>query len=543
MAVKFTPVPSDSEEVQAENRKHLVANIRAIQREILDQTQTGSGPQRRNMNKECGYPDAVTLEDCVTLYEREGVAKRVVQVYPVETWKNHPEVYEQDTPDKTEFEVAIDKLISKFSLWSLLERADILSGIGHFGVILIGINDGLTLEKPVAGLPGDFHELEGYELVAAKREYKPLYFRVFDERQVTIAEVEKDPKNPRYGRPTKYRIKMSTIDEQNRISTTNTQEVDVHWHRIIHLADNLESSEIIGVPRLRPAYNRIHDLLKVIGGSGEMFWRGGFPGLSFEIQPGLQLQGITAADFDIEEFRAEVDRYANGLQRYLRLVGLTAKSLSPQVADPTPHVDTGLDQICITINCPKRIFLGTESAHLASTQDQKTWSDRIDGRRTNYAIPRIIRPVIYRLIALGCLPFVEDFKVHWKDPEEVDPLVRAQAFEKLVNGISQYASSGMATLIPPLEFLTELLQLTNEDAQRIVDSAMQQQKAPEGSRLPLMGATDELTAQKEAAKAAADAKAQQSKGSAATKAGPNGRKAGTGRKRTIPDVSTGQKGG
>jgi uncharacterized membrane protein len=40
-----------------------------------------------------------------------------------------------------------------------------------------------------------------------------------------------------------------------------------------------------------------------------------------------------------------------------------------------------------------------------------------------------------------------------------------------------------------------------------------------------------------------DAKAKQEKASGATKAGPNGPKAGTGKKRQVKDVSTGQNGG
>lgn len=523
----------------------LIAHVRSIQREIVEANSLGSGPQRRNLNKECGYPDEVMLQDIVDLYDREGVAKRVVQVYPVETWKTHPEVYEVDSVEETPFEEANKEFVDQYNIWSLLERADILSGIGHFGVILLGFNDGAKdLRQPMPGFTNkDNFDMPSYKLKSApKKSYELLYTKCFDQRQVTIMELEKDKTSPRYGRPTIYRISSVSIDEQGQVMQASTDDLYVHWHRIVHLADNLESSDIIGVPRLRTAYNRVHDLLKVIGGSGEMFWKGGFPGLSFEVQPNLQGNGITGADFDVAEFREEVERYANGLQRYLRLVGLNAKSLAPQVADPTPHVDAGLDQVCITINCPKRIFLGTESAHLASTQDQKTWSDRINGRRDNYAIPSIVRPFFTRMIVFGVLPFVKKFKVHWRDPEEVDPLVRAQAFEKLVNGISQYVSSGMATLFPPMEFLTELLGYDNALARTIVDAAEKQAKKKEMA-VPLVGATDKMEAEKEAAKMAADSKAQQLKARAGKKPGAGGDKAGTGKRRTVKDVSTGKNGG
>lgn len=517
-------------------RARLVAQIRAISREALaDVARTGSDAQRREMSKECGYPDEVTLEAICNLYDREGVAKRVVQVYPVETWKNFPEVYETEKDDVTEFEKGFRNFVNRYNLWSMLERADILSGLGYFGIILIGIKDGRTLESPVKGMEekSTGYDLDGYRPEKAIGSYEISYFKVYDQRQVTIDKIETDTKSPRYGRPVLYTIKMSSLDESGQITTAGFREEKVHWHRVIHLCDLRESSDVIGTPRLRTAYNRVQDLLKVIGGSAEMFWKGGFPGLSFEIQPGLQLQGVNSSDFDIDAFREEVANYANGLQRYLRLIGLTAKSLAPQVADPTPHVHAGLDQICITINCPKRIFLGTESAHLASTQDQKVWTDRINARRMNYAAPYLIRPLVMRLILLGAVPFVTDFLISWKDPEEVDPLIRSQSLEKIVNAMAQYATSGLATLIPPKTFLTDFVLLDNEHADRILEMASKYTK--DKNRLPLVQADDQKKMEETKIKLTSKNKA--------TKNGPNGPKAGTGKRREIKDVSTGQKGG
>jgi hypothetical protein len=337
-----------------------------------------------------------------------------------------------------------------------------------------------------------------------------------------------------------------TSEAEAAVSTSRlVNKVQVHWSRIVHLADNRGSSELAGSPRLKAAYNRIQDLLKVLGGSSEMFWKGGFPGISFEVQPGME-----DVEFDVDEFKEEVESYANGLQRYLRLIGVKAVSLAPQVADPTPQIHAGLDQICITINCPKRIFLGTESAHLASTQDQKTWADRINGRRMQYAVPYLLRPFLYRLIAIGQLPVPEaKLQYDWKDAEEVDPLVRAQAFEKMVNGMAQYVSSGLATLITPMFFLTEIVRVPIELAQKILEAAKEQVKDTE--KLPLVQATDEMTMQKQAMeqkaesdKAALALKATEKPGSAGTNTpGKSGRKPGTGKRREITDTSVGNKGG
>jgi hypothetical protein len=526
-----------SDTIAVKRRKKIANTLRSMNR-ILGNP-TGTSEQNRNMKQECGYPDTVTFQMICDMYDREGVAQRVVHVYPVETWKTSPDIYEIDEQKVTPFEQRVKEVVDQFNLWSVLERADKMSGLGCFGVVLLGFSDGRKLHRPVQEIKDD---TEG--AILKPRKSKPLdllYVRVFDQRQVSIKKLEDDPTSPRYGRPVLYGITMTSPAEATISPVSSAKETTVHWSRIVHLADNRQASEIAGVPRLEPAYNRILDLLKVLGGSSEMFWKGGFPGLSFEVQP-----GIGDIDFDEDSFRQAIDDYANGLQRILRTVGIKVNSLAPQVADPTPQVDAGMDQICITVNCPKRIFLGTESAHLASTQDQKTWSDRIGGRRTQYAIPYIIRPFFRRLIMAGVLPFVETFHVDWKDPEEVDPLVRAQSFEKIVNAMAQYVSSGMSSLFPPLEFLTELFQIPLDAAERIVAAAEEQAKGE--PTIPLVGATDELEQQKAAMEAGLEAKKAAVKatgkpGSSGTNTPvKSGRKSGSGRRRESKPVSTGQNG-
>jgi len=509
-----------------------------------------SAPQKRDMNKECGYPDVVTLDDILELYDREGVARRVVHVYPVETWKNHPSIYEVlDENKTTPFEEAVSEFVTRFHLWAMLERADILSSIGHFGGLFIGFNDGeKDLSKPVRTAPADYAEVEGYKAKKAAEKLDVLYFRPLDERYITVNELESNPASPMCGRPKTYKITFTTEDDLARMTggSSGKTETIVHWTRVLHLAPNRESSEVFAVPPLRVAFNRVYDLLKITGGSAEMFFKGGFPGLSFELQPGLQSQvAASGIDFDEDAFKEEIEAYANGLQRYLRVIGLTVKSLAPQAADPTPHIDAAMDQICITINCPKRIFLGTESAHLASTQDQKTWSDRIDGRRQNYAVPYIIRRLVGRLMAFGVLPFVDKYFIDWADPEEVDPLVRAQAMEKIVNAMAQYVSSGLATLITPMDFLTKIYQLDNETAKEIYEAALAQSRMTK-NRLPLVQATDKQKMEERALESKAQqqkAASRNGKAAGTGRNGPNGRKSGTGAKRSIADRSTGQAGG
>ena len=54
---------------------------------------------------------------------------------------------------------------------------------------------------------------------------------------------------------------------------------------------------------MQRSYNRLLDARKILGGSGEMFWRGGFPGYSFEVNSGMD-----GAEVDTTSLRSEMEK-------------------------------------------------------------------------------------------------------------------------------------------------------------------------------------------------------------------------------------------
>lgn len=423
-------------------------------------------PKGRDLDKECGYPSTVTIDQLRHLYEREGPATRTVQVLPEETWSVYPLLYESEDEVQTPFEKAWNDLQKTHNIWSYLHRVDELSGIGTFGILLLGINDGKTLDQPVAGL-NDRGEKVG------NVKYDLLYLRAFDQYLVKIDEFESDPSNPRFGQPKMYSIQFSDPKNGLESSSTTATVVDttlrkVHWTRVIHVADNRKSSEVFGVPRMLPVLNRLYDLRKVLGGSSEMLWKGGFPGYSFETTP-----EVNASDMDIDKdaLKKQIEAYQNGLQRYLALEGVVAKSLAPQVADPSNHIEQNLRIIAMTLGVPLRIFLGSEAGHLASTQDSTTWNRRLARRQNIYVTPMIIRPVIQRFMAFGILPTVENFSVSWRDLNALTEKDLADVALKKSQALLAYVTSGAESIIPPLEFFTNVLEIPLDQAQAIIKAA------------------------------------------------------------------------
>lgn len=494
--------------------------------------------QKRDIEKEFGHPEVITSEDFWQKFDRGDIANRVVSIYPEECFKEPPQIYEtEDADNNTEFEKAFNALDDDVHILSILKRADTLSGVGRYGVILLGLQDGKTLDQPVAGMPVDGaagaqgqpgpvvqpsrnatppppadppkQPTDAAGTPAPKKAMRLMYLRTFDESMVTIKSLEKDPQNPRFGQPLLYEITF--FDDNTGVSVTsgtNTifgpvppasgmnktpqasdmtvtrQNLTVHWHRIVHLADNRLRDEIFGVPRLKKCFDRILDAHKAVGASAEMFYKGANLGLA--LTANAPAPGEPNPVIDKEGTKQELEEYYEGLKRYLVLDGMDAKSLGTQVADPTSTVDIQLKLVCCSIGCPVRVFLGSEQAQLASGQDSKSWNERITNRRETYVSPYVVRPTVDRLIMLGVLPFPKgeaatappavpgqaprpNYIVYWTPINSSSLTEEADILVKRTQAMAQYVNSGLDQLMSPMMFLTNEMKYSQEEAQAIID--------------------------------------------------------------------------
>jgi len=437
----------------------------ALSRALLD--------PRRDIDAECGYPKIIQIADYEYLYNREGVAERVVNIIPQESWAMDPIVHDDDLETKdSDFTEAYKDLEEAYNIYHYLERADELSGVGRFGLMLIGFDDGLPLIEPVEGFNPESGEF------SASKERNINYLRVFDESLIQIASYEKDETNPRFGQPTIYNVDFADIKPgQSNIQVDKVRR-PVHWTRVIHLADNRTTSEICGKPRMQVVYNRIYDLRKIVSGSGEMFWKGAFPGLSIETTPDVASDGT----FDAAALKKEINAYSNGLQRYMATTGVSVNSLAPQVSDPEGHVMVNLKMIAISLGIPFRVFIGTEEAKLASDQDTKAWNKRLKRRQDKYLNPMVIRPFIDRLIATGVLPEPKDgtYSIVWPDLNAPTDKDKAEFAERMTKALKEYVTGDVDSIMGPKEYLMLVHGFSESETDAILSAVLDNIRDTEG---------------------------------------------------------------
>lgn len=384
--------------------------------DMLSRTMLGGGlgimfGGARDMYKVFGYNKNPSFKDYWGKYTRQDIAKRIVNAPASATWRNPP-ILKTSATYKKEW----DALVQEHKLWGEIERVDRLAGLGQYAVLLLGIDDGASMEKPVRIIEGKKNEL--------------LYVQPYAQPAASVKSLNEDPTSERFGLPELYELETNSPYSlsQTNIATTTTafksKKMLVHWTRVVHVAEELLDSNYMGTPRLESVYNLLDDLLKVAGGSAETFWLIGNRGLQIDVAPDAQL-----TEQDAQDLSDEADEYQHGLRRILRTRGVKVNNLGSDQPDPKNTFDMIISLISGATGIPKRVLTGSEAGQLASDQDRANWADRIKERRTAFAEPNVLLPLLKQLMHAQVLPKVkiEKLDYEWPPNFQLTPLEEAQS--------------------------------------------------------------------------------------------------------------------
>jgi hypothetical protein len=329
-----------------------------------------------------------------------------------------------------------------------MRKADRLACLGRFSIVVIGA---AATEAGDGGRPSDpLPQGAGLGGIA--------YLAAYGEGQAEIERWDTDASSPRCGLPAMYRVRAD--GEGGPASSFS-----VHWTRAIHVAEGRLESDVYGTPRLEPVYNYLLDMLKIAGGSAEMFWLGAYQGLSFDVRDGYSL------DDDARAAMAEdIENYVGKLQRFIRTKGVDVKTLASPTADPAGNFQTQLRLISGATGIPERILVGAENGVYAGNTDQDTFYAYIAGRRNSHAEESLLRPLIDRLVEYGYIAPAEneEYAVRWPalfEPTAKERLERAAAMIGAAKAATPYGNTldvmtveevrealGLPGKIPPTEY-------------------------------------------------------------------------------------------
>lgn len=386
----------------------------------------------RDIYKALGYNLTLQYRDFLARYVRQDIAKAIIDRPVKATWQGELELIESEEANKTAFEKAWYDLNLKLKLRSLLARVDRLTGIGRYGVLLMGLDD--------------VGKIEDYEKPVREGARKLLYVKPFGEGAALVNIFEDNPNDPRYGMPKIYNIEVADV------SSGSSKIVKVHHTRTVHVVDDNLESEVFGTPRLECVFNRLMDLEKLVGGDAEMFWRGARPGFQGKVDKDYAMTPETK-----EGLKDQFQEYDNNLLRFLVTEGVDLEALAQQIADPLNHVQAQLQMISAVTGIPIRVLTGSERGELASSQDASEWKTYVQSRREDHAEPKIIRPFVDRLIELKILPAPEEYyRVDWLDLFSISEKERVEIGKSRASAIREYTTNPMGEALVPADLFLEI---------------------------------------------------------------------------------------
>lgn len=386
---------------------------------------------RRNLYEVFGYDTNPGFDNRYMKYMRQGIAARIVDAPAAALWTNPPLV----TSTSDSWNEMWDDLIARYNLWNNIERLDKLAGIGRFSILIIGYNDGGSLETPVNTRS------------ITQKERKILYLQPYSERTATIKQYNLDPRSEDFMKPEIYEIQpmddyiIGWNSKFSRASGSNVKAnrtFRVHASRVLHIAENILENGIFGMPRLERVYNTLDDLLKVTGGTAETFWLTANRGLHIDIDKEMELDAQ-----DEKNLADEIDEYTNQLRRVIRTRGTKVSALGSDTPDPTGVYQMLISELSGSTGIPRRILTGSEAGQLASDQDRANWADRIDERRANWGNPIVLFQLIKKLTNAGYLPADSTIQitVDWPSSFKMSPLENAQTSAQHARSATNFAKA------------------------------------------------------------------------------------------------------
>ena len=409
------------------------AGIRGVMHDLVED----AGLKRTWDN--CQYPISLTFPMLYNMYARNSVAARVIETYPDYCWETDPVVKDSRGPSSNFAKSALDAMRRNYKLMDgisqpllvSMKQLDILGGIGGESLMVFGFADGKSLDAPVKRQEG----------------MKISWVKILHNGQFTVLERDEEQTSENFGDVKFYETKSFRTSELN-FADHIAPKVKIHASRCVHFKEGSNLS--FGISRIQRCYNQLLDITKVSGSSAEVYYLGAFSGMAVEVDPEASI-----SDDTFESMEEQIVDYFYGLNRSMIFEGSKAKLLYPAIISPKDHFDLQITMISIATGIPRRFLTGAEAAKLASQQDSLNWTDRVNIRRTSFVTPRIVLPVVERLIDAGVIrkPSGGEFEVVWPRAESATTNERSNSARNMTDALVKYFSTGMYSVVDFPTFL------------------------------------------------------------------------------------------
>lgn len=387
-----------------------------------------NGSPKHDHYSDFGWPETVTFEMLKNMWERNALGRAAVEAYIEKIWEDDPQLFEieADHPE-TALEKNFRVWAEDLRLWSKMAEADRRGMVGDYAGLIIQVADGLQWNQPM-GLVRGLQDV--WNVI-------PVW-----EDELTVAEWNLDETSRRYGEPLTYTYQEQQRPEQKNVPPVKS--VTIHHSRVLLWSS---TGDLEGRSILRPGYNSMLDVEKVMGGGAEGFWKNARSSLTLNMDPNANLEKLARVlGVDIgglgDKLNEVADDFSKGFDKALVTQGIEATPVSVAMPQPEEFQDGPMKMFAASVRIPIRVLIGNVTGERASTEDEKSWAKRCNGLRDRGKKP-LIKAFLNRLEVCGALPKVNWF-IDWPDLTEGTTEEKLDAALKLSEMNSKSVGTGEA---------------------------------------------------------------------------------------------------
>lgn len=375
--------------------------------------------------QEYGFPEKVDFEMLYNAYRRVDIAHGAVERLVEKCWQSQPWVIQGDESRNmtavTPTEKAWGMIFKGLGLWSVLQQADRMRLVGRYSGIILYWADNKKWHEPVTGSP----RLSRLEAVWAD--------------QISAETWNEDTDDPdHYGKPKTYTFKEAAFGGRPAESRT------IHADRVFILGSMCPRNPAF----LEPGYNQLVTLEKITGGSGESILKSAAQNVVLEYDKDIDLAAMAEAQGmsmdDLQEFLDGRARdWGQGIDKMMAIQGGRAVNIQPSQINPAPSFDVAVSAFSASVRIPTKILIGNQQGERASTEDQKDFNARGQGRRVSQLSTDILS-LLRHVERFGFIRLGDEASVMWDD------LTRPSLTERITDAkvMAETAQLGMATGAP-----------------------------------------------------------------------------------------------
>jgi len=352
-------------------------------------TQTEIQRTHTGLGAEFGQP--ITSANITFALKREPVAHRIVFAVAHDIFDNWFEVEPlEEGIDQAEFNEAMQKALLLLNAKDVFTQAAVFERAYGWSIVVLGYKDkGITL-KTLISQPEKIVTLEAYS--------PPMIISV---------EVDKNKESPRFGLPEIYKVKIS-----------ETEEVEIHYSRVIHFATRKIEPGYKGISVLEPVWDDLTVLRNIRWGMGQTMYRygSGFPVVTVK---GATEEQIRKYKEEWGPLTAQTSMWTD------ENTTIEFKGLAGRALDPEPYYTPIMENISAGTSIPMAILRGAQAGQLAGSEvNEREYFKLISDCQSRYE-PGIME-LIDRLMETKQIPN-SPYKIKWLGGFEINPRDHAAA--------------------------------------------------------------------------------------------------------------------